>query len=160
MSSSFVVAADQRASDASLPCPTAAPAPVAAAASPPPPRKPYAGKLPPIGAATATASTVCKLPPIDLTLPTAPPASLAGRRQRSAAEQAAIDAELNEMYAELGVARDADLMSALKPQLIVPMPEPTFSLPEPSAEALSAKFASTMTASTATNGAATAPTTQ
>ena len=52
----------------------------------------------------------CSLPPINL--PMEKPQRV---RQRSAAEQAALEDEMADMYAQLGVDRNADLMSALKP---------------------------------------------
>jgi hypothetical protein len=81
-------------------------------------------KLPPIGAQQS--SSVCSLPPIDQVAPTP-----TMQPRRSAAEEAAIDEEMNAMFAELGVSRGTDLMGALKPELIVPMPEPTMAVRQP-----------------------------
>ena len=70
------------------------------------------------------------------------------RAPRSAAEQAEIEAEMDAMFSELGVDRGESLMSALKPSLIVPMPEPTLAVQQPTEELASAAAAK-VTASTA-----------
>ena len=157
MSSSFLRAVATRALDAATPVgvakartlPPIGAAPVSTS-------QPIRCTLPPIGAVPAAKSSVCSLPPINL--PMEKPQRV---RQRSAAEQAALEDEMADMYAQLGVDRNADLMSALKPKLTVPMPEPQFALSQPEMSKLQAQFSAAMTASTApVNGAATAPTTQ
>eukprot|EP00966_Prymnesium_polylepis_P025839 595571-Prymnesium_polylepis.1 len=67
------------------------------------------------------------LPPID-----APPTPTPTAPKRSAEEQAALEAELNEMHELLGVKRGEALKEAMKPELVVPnMPTPAFSVAAP-----------------------------
>ena len=70
------------------------------------------GPLPPIGASSFGAAAAPAVP------------------KRSAEEQAALDAELDEMHELLGVKRGEALKEAMKPQLVVPsMPTPSFAVP-------------------------------
>lgn len=87
----------------------------------------------------------CSLPPIDST-PTPPPAAC----QRDPADAAALDAELEELHAALGVKRGHALQEALKPQLIVPTPPLQPATRQPINDASAAAAA---TATSATGGA-------
>jgi len=88
-----------------------------------------AGPLPPInsGAAPSSTSLLGPLPPIDAVQPPVPPPPQA----RSAEEQAAIEAEIDELHEALGVKRGHALSEAMKPPLTVPMPPVQMAVPEP-----------------------------
>ena len=78
------------------------------------------------------------LPPIDAPTDTRP----AVASERSAAEQAALDAELEEMHLLMGVRRGEALKEAIKPDLLIPdMPTPAFAVPLPVDEATVLKLA-------------------
>ena len=70
-------------------------------------------------------SSLGPLPPID-----AAPQPAAAPPKRSAEEQAAIEASLDEVHELLGVKRGEALKEAMKPELVVPsMPTPSFTAP-------------------------------
>ena len=72
-------------------------------------------------AASSASSLLGPLPPIDAPPPAFPMgAKTAGACSRSADEQAALEAELDELHAQLGVQRGHALQEAMKPSLIVP----------------------------------------
>ena len=90
------------------------------------------------------------LPPIDaVPLPNQPlPAAQA--KQRTPAEQAELDAELDALHAELGVQRGNALAEAMKPKLEVPMPfQAATAMPRPPASVATAPTMAAATAPTA-----------
>eukprot|EP00966_Prymnesium_polylepis_P167626 3874821-Prymnesium_polylepis.2 len=82
------------------------------------------------GAAPGSLSSLGPLPPIDAPASTPPKAALPPTR--SAEEQAALEAELDEMHELLGVKRGDALKESMRPELVVPsMPTPDFAVPAP-----------------------------
>ena len=83
-----------------------------------------------LDAAPGSLSSLGPLPPID-----APPASTPSKGlppARTAEEQAALDAELDEMHVLLGVKRGEALKESMRPELVVPnMPTRDFAVPAP-----------------------------